>query len=379
MSEIENNIRIPENSEAETRKLKAKAPRKTPRERKKAQLQNPAIGPLLESLKFVAQVQKKSGTAQQQFCAVSGGWVVASNGICTLAAPIELDLQACLHTMQMTDALSKCGQELSIAQLSPSAVSVNSENFKALVACESFENLEFKSPDENTFELSADQSEAFCRAVSVVQGLSTEGASFAHNAGVFIGDEVAVATNGAALIESWHGVPLPYVIVPKSACAVLARLGDQICGFGYSGPSCTFWLRNGGFVQSALFAEAFPPYSKLFDVSANPWTLPLDFFKAVHAVEDFSKTGIVYFDNGFVSSREKESDSTTYKIEGLPNAMAFNAKNLSLVESVMAEATFDTGLNKCVFFGAGSRGVLMGVDLNESSDYNNQFDEEIPF
>lgn len=378
MSAIENDVPIPE-TETEKPKAKAKAPRMTPRERKKAQSQNPAIAPLLESLKFVAQVQKKSGTVQQQFCAVSGGWVVASNGVCTLASPIELDLQACLHTVQMIDALSKCGQELSIAQLSPSAVSVNSENFKALVTCESFENVELKSPDENVFEFSAEQSEAFCRAVAVAQGLATEGASFAHNAGVFVGNEVAVATNGAALIESWHGVPLPHVIVPKSTCTVLARLGDQICGFGYSGPSCTFWLRNGGFVQSALFAEQFPPYSALFKVSANPWTLPPDFFKAVHAVEDFSKTCIVYFDSGFVSSREKECDSTTYRIEGLPDGMAFSAKQLSLVESTMLEAVFDTSSNKCVFFGGSSRGVVMGVDLNESLDYNNQFDEPVPF
>lgn len=359
-------------------KTEAKAKPKHRARRPKATA-NPAAS-LLAALKFVAVAQKKAGTVQQQFGMISGNWAAASNGVLTVATKVEEDLTACPHTYQLIDALSKVGEDLSITQLSPNALAIVSGAFKALVPCVAFGDFEITGPDERCAVIDDRIKAAF----EAVLPLATDGAQHAHLAAVLLQAGSAVATNGHALVEYWHGIDLPPgMLVPKASAVAIAKAGKALTGFGYSGASATFWFEDGSFIKTQLFGERYPHYGQILNVETNPWPLPDEFFKAVHAVESFSKNGIVYFDNGFMSSREDEAEATTYKVEGLPEGMGFQAKYLTTLEHAFKTAHFDKESNKVFFFGDSVRGVLMGVDLKQQASYNPtnnaEFDDDIPF
>jgi len=372
-TQIENNVPIPETT--------SEAPKKRHRARRAKVVVNPAAS-LLAALKFIAIAQKKTGTVQQQFGMIRGNWAASSNGVLTVATKIEEDLAACPHTYQLIDALSKVGEDLSITQLSPTSLAVVSGALRALIPCVAFNEISIIGPDERCAVIDDRIKAAF----EAVMPLATDGAQHAHLAAVFLQAGSAVATNGHVLAEYWHGIDLPPMLIPKASAVAIVKAGKALTGFGYSGPSATFWFEDDSFIKTQLFAEQFPNYQPLFACEGlNPWPVPDEFYKAVRSIESFSRSGIVYFENGMLASNEQETEASTYKIEGLPEGMGFNAKYLLTVEPSFKKVHFDEQSNKAFFFGENVRGVLMGIDRNSATPYNAETsddsneEDDIPF
>lgn len=336
-----------------------------------------AAASLINALKFISVTQKKAGSVGQQHCIISGHWAAASNGILTAASPVEEDLTACPHTLQFAEALLKCGEELNITQLSANTLSVKSGAFKALIPCVDFTELNISGPDERVAAINDRIKQAF-EAVSM---LATDGAQQAHFAGVLLQAGTAVATNGAALLEYWHGLDLPPgLLIPKASAAAIAKAGKPLEGFGFSPSSATFYFEDGSFIKTQLFNERYPNYKLIFPADCNPWPLPEGFFTAVHAIENFSRNGVVYLDENVVSSHEHETEASTYQIEGLPHGMAFNSKYLTMLEHAFNKAEFRKDENRVIFFGENMRGALRGVDLRKEVSYNQtNYEDNIPF
>lgn len=363
-TELESNVALP----PEETKKKPRA-----RRAKKVE-QSETAASLIAALKFVSVAQKKIGTTTQQFCAISGNWIAASNGVLMAGAKVEEDLTACPHTFQLIDALAKCGQELNITQLSENTLSIKSDKFKAQIPCALLHELELTAPDENIAVID-DRIKA---ALENVACLASDTAPNAIHAAIFLTEGSAVATNGFAILEYWHGLNLPPMLLPKASAAAIVKAPGSLVGLGYSGPSATFWFDNGSFIKTQLYGERFPHYQGVFEASVDPWPLPDEFFKAVHAVESFSKNGVVYFDNGVISSRESQEEATTYIVEGLPDNMAFQAKYLISLEHAFKKAHFDLDGNKVYCFGENIRGVLMAIDLKRQPVDNTE-EDDIPF
>jgi hypothetical protein len=346
---------------------------KKPRARraKKAD-QSPAALSLISSLKFISPVQKKNGTIEQQFCGISGGFVAASNEYMMICAPVEDDLCACPNTVQLLDALGKCGHELAITQLSEFELSVKSENFKASIPCVSFANLNLTEPDPNIAVID----DRIKDALTCVMGIATEGDVRAAFASVLLSSGSAVATNGSVLLEYWHGIDLPKIMIPKVAANAIAKANKTLVGFGYSGTTATFWFDDGAFIKTGLFNEQYPNYNILFDDNINPFPLPDDFFKGVHAVESFSKNSTVFFDNGLISSRHQKDEATTYIVEGVPDGMAFNSKYLISVEHAMKSAHFlkNGDKSKVFLFGENVRGIVMAMSVSVAPEHEEALD-----
>lgn len=378
-TQIDNNVPIP-GEEAPAAAPEVTKPKPKHRARRTKATANPAAS-LLAALKFVAVAQKKTGTVQQQFGMISGNWAAASNGVLTVATKVEEDLAACPHTYQLIDALSKVGEDLSITQLSPTSLAVVSGALRALIPCVGFGDLGISGPDERCAVID----DRIKSALECVLPLSTDGAQHAHFAAVLLQSGSAVATNGHLLAEYWHGIDLPPMLIPKASAVAIVKAGKALTGFGYSGSAATFWFEDDSFIKTQLFAEQFPNYQPLFNCEGlNPWPVPEEFYKAVRSIESFSRSGIVYFENGVLASNEQETEASTYKIEGLPEGMGFNAKYLLMVESSFKNVHFDEASNKAFFFGENVRGVLMGIDRNSATPYNgetteDQSEDDIPF
>jgi len=347
--------------------------------RKKTETLQPAKT-LLEALKFIKPVQKRAGTVQQQHCKISGNWIAASDEVMTIATKVEEDLTACPQSTQFEKALKKTGEDLSIVQLSQTALSVASGAFKAVVPCVPPDNLTITPPDEACAVIDDRVKEAF----AMLAPLATEGAPNAAYASVLLQAGSAVATNGHVLVECWHGIDLPPgLLVPKCAVAAIAKANKPLARFGYSGPSATFWFDDDSFIKTYLYGERFPNYAPLFDCEGlNPWPVPEEFFKAVKAIQAFTRNGVVYFENGKLASNELENEASTYIIEGLPEGMGFNSNYLIMVEKAFQKVHFEESQNKAFFFGENVRGVLMGVERQgnfEAPTSGEDYEDDIPF
>ena len=361
MAQIGKDVPLP--SDEEVKETKVEPPKKKHRARhKKADTANPAKG-LLAALKFLKPCQKKTGTVQQQFCCITGNWAAASNDVLTIGVKVEEDLSACPQTTQFEEALKKIGEDVSIAQLSELTLSVVSGAFKALVPCVSFDQLSISGPDERCAFIDDRIKDAF----ATLAPLATEGAPNAAYASVLLQAGSAVATNGHVLAECWHGIDLPPgLLVPKAAVAAIVKAGKPLTGFGYSGPSATFWFDDDSFIKTQLYGERFPNYQPLLECeNMNPWPVPDEFYKAVRSIEAFTRNGVVYFEDGKIASNELENEASTYIIEGLPEGMGFNAKYLLMVEKVFEKVHFEEQANKAFFFGENKRGVIMGIERSD--------------
>lgn len=326
-----------------------------------------AATPLINALKFIAPTQKKAGTVQQQHCIILNHWVIATNGILTAACPVQDDLKACPHSTLLFDALKECGEELVISQLSNVTLSVKSGEFKALIPCATMEELYSAAlaPDAVCATIDNRIKQAF----EAVGGLATDGATAAHYAAILLQGGSAAATNGAGLIEYWHGIDLPPgLLIPKASAVAIIKTDKVLTGFGFSASSATFHFEDGSFYKTQLFNDRFPAYQNLFPLSVDPWPLPPEFWKAVEAIALFSQEGKLYFEDGFIRSHEQEAQASTYKIDGLPDEMGFNAKHLMRVKHAMQTAAFDNVKSEVVFFGENMRGLLKGLDLTARKD-----------
>jgi len=375
---IDSNITLPpeyEATSAEQIKRKSRARKQAAAGKNKAK---PAAS-LLAALKFIAIAQKKTGPTNVQFGHIAHNWAAASDGVLTVAHPIEEDLVACPHTLQFIDALSKVGEELSITQLTANALAVSSGAFRALVPCVGFEDVPISAPDPQCATID----DRIKTALAAVAGLATDGAPNAAYAAVLLQAGSAVATNGAALLESWHGIDLPPgMMLSKRAAVAVAKAGPALTGFGFSASSATFYFENGAFIKTQLYNERYPNYQVVFEVEGlNPWPVPDDFYNGVRAIQSFSPNGNVFFDDGAILSKMHKEEASTYKIEGLPKRMSFSAKLLLSVEHAFKKAHFAPDANKVVFFGENIRGVLMGINLGNEATYNQlgNYEDDVPF
>lgn len=391
--DIDANVPIPGAEEVKPKRRRASPKPKADAAPAVEAAPNPAAG-LLRALKFVSVAQKKVGTPSQQFCNISHHWLCATNGVLTVATPIQEDLAACPHTLSFIDALSKCGSDLAITQLSQQTIAVNSGAFKGLVNCAAFDEIQIPAPDP----MIAQATDAVKQALETVAVLATDGAPKASYAAVLLQGQTAVATNGHALLEAWHGVDLPpNMLIPKLSAVAIAKSGKVLVGFGYSESSATFWFEDGSFMKTQLYNENYPNYKPLVNVDGlKPFALPKEFFKAVKTIESFSEDSVVYFHEGMLKSNMRVEAASTYKIEGLPQGFAFNAKYLLMLESCMKTVSFEATAAgpKAYFFGEMVRGVLMGVAMNaqEKREYEegpkeerrpapnfSDMDDDIPF
>lgn len=322
---------------------------------KKEKEPNPALG-LLNALKFVSICQQKKGEQQDQFCIIANKWIAASNFVLTAATPIAEDFECNAHTYQLIDALKQVQGDLQVVALSENCLSVKSGSFTGLVPCVADGIVDVTGPDSNCASIP----DTLKIALRVGAVLLTENAPSEHLGAVLLQANTAVGTDGAAIIEYWHGVNLPTMLIPRASALAIAKCTKVLTGFGYSGPSATFWFEDGSFIKTRLFESNYPNYRAPLDVEGiNAWPLPDGLFAAVKLLEPFCSTGNIHFNNGLIYSDELESEASSYKLEGVPNDTTFNLKRFLTIAPYAQQAHFYKEKRCFYFFGENVRGALM--------------------
>lgn len=316
---------------------------------------------LLEALKFVAVSQHAQGTPLQTHCRIGNKTVIGFDGGITAGHFIDEILSCCPHTYTLLNALSKCADSISITDTDGGKLSVKSGKFRALVPCLPWEDLPAVEPDPRIATLT----DAVKSALAAVLPVALDGSNVdAFKCAVLLCAGSAVATNGAVILEAWHGIDLPDVLIPKASAQAICKQTKPLTGFGFSANSATFYYEDNSFIKTQLFVDKYPGFQHILDVESNPWPLPGGFFEGVDIASSFSVNNVVYFRDGHICSHVHPAEGASYQVEGIPNDLAFNSIYLKIIREHCHKIQFNiNNRGMALFFGDNVRGAIMKVNV----------------
>lgn len=331
---------------------------------------NPAAG-LIAALKFVSVAQSKWGSVNETFCRLSGQWAAASNGTITAGARIDEDLTACPQTARLLNALRHVDDDMSITQLSENQLSVVAGGFRGVIPCVPAEEIPIPQPDEPVATIDNSIKAGFRAVLKVPDQASAS----AIRAGILLQAGSIVATNGAMILEFWHGIDLPPgILIPKVAAQAVLRCSKPLVKLGFSPSSVTFWFDNGSFIKSQTLPDQYPDYHGALECDYSRMRpVPPEFFDAAAAVGMFSAKGLVFFRSGRIVSDVSDESQSFYLLDGLPEGEGYQAKYLATIAPHAKKMLFANSRNDVpalFFVGKNIRGCVAALKRDAASDGN---------
>jgi hypothetical protein len=335
---------------------KVKKERK-PRAKKQADTN---VGSLIEALKFLSLAQSKAGTDSQTHCQIENHWGIVNNGIISMGVPVEEDLTVCPHTHMFLASLQECKGAVQMTQTASTSLEVKSDSFQAKIDCvESISDYELTCL--NIVDPSiAPITDAVIDAFKCVGKLSTKNSENYVFGSVLLQSGSAVATDGSAILEYWHGVNLPpNLLIPKEAIEIIIKAKKSLKSFGFSDSSMTFYFEDDSWLKTDLVNEPYINYQQLLNVQANAVELPPEFFIGVKSLSPIAQDKIINFDEtGFYTN-----NNARFELLGLPKDIAFSIEYLLDLQEYMVSADFNVEDQQCLFFGNNVRGILKAIEL----------------
>ena len=331
-----------------------------PRKAKQTKDQN--LASLIEALQFICTIQKKDGDLNQTHCNINNGFIYAYNGSVSLGVPITEDLNACPHSMKLLSALKKCTEKVSITQLNSGKLSIKSGKFRAYVECVAADMFPSITPDPNIAAIGPD----IAAGLSAVLPLLVDNppTARAFTGAALLQANSIIGTNGAVLLEYWHGVDLPpNILIPKEAAALISKRDKELIGFGFSHSSATFHYKDGSFIKTQLIEQKYPNTNIFFDGVGDTMDIPDNLFDSISKIKDFASANRIHFKEGCLSTSMQDDDGAIYEISGLPTGFCLNYQYMEMVKDYFKKAWFSEDKVKVNFFGGPCRGVIVGIKL----------------
>lgn len=319
------------------------------------------------ALTFISQhIKSTEGYAGHLY--IGGNWIVAFDGVLEIGFPVEIDLQACPQTGLFKEAMARRGKDLSITTLPSGALSIVSGKMRAVVPCMAPAEYPLLAPDPATVAVD----DTLKTALAGVGSLVSDTAQFVVAASVMLKPGSVVATNRFVILEYWHGFQVPEAQLPKSAVNAVIKTPHKLTGFGASDNSATFWLDNGGFIRTQLYADEYPPTDRLFaklSEGVDPWPAPKGMFEAVENVLPFTdENNVIYLLGDRVTTSLFDGVGAEYEVKGLPENWKFNGQYLMVIKDVAQNVAFiEDGLT--LYF-TGKNGDLMVRGAVSAMEYN---------
>jgi hypothetical protein len=320
---------------------------------------SPTSAALIEALKFVSLAQKKDGNPFQTHCLIANQTIVAYDGVLTAGVKIEEDLSVCVNTLKLIDALERCNKTVSITQVDMARLKVASGAFSAFVPCY-HEDMPLLVPDSPICDIDDRLKTGF----DMIAHLSDDKEQKVVLSSILLKSGSMCSTDGACLLEYWHGIDLPELILPTSFISAIMKVKAPLAKFGYSGNSITFWYENGAWIKTQVYDEEWPPLDHILNQETKPLPLQKGFFEGVMALEAFAEgkeaAKVIYFYENELRTSRTEGEGATYQVEGLPFGPAFSIKKLKRIQHCVKSVDWFSSTG-AYFFGDNLRGVLMGV------------------
>lgn len=317
---------------------------------------------MLDALKFVqGAIQRNGVTPELEHFLIRDGRVTGFNGYMALSAPLPLDIEAMPKADIFHKALQACGTTISISQTPGGRLHIRSGGFSVFVPC--IEKAIFEAvPQGISYPAPPGLAKTFARMLPFVG----DDASRPWAMGLAIGQGAYTATNNVILLQVWDGHQLPPVNCPRFAVAEVARIKeDPVTVMVDPGNSVSFIYGDGRWLRSQVLAVDWPTekMNSILEKPSAPDALPDGFFAGVAALAPFvpeKASSAVYFTaSGMATGQEGSEEGATYLLPGLPAGEAFKHRALMLLEGEIERIDFN--VRPALFFGAASRGALIGM------------------
>lgn len=303
---------------------------------------------LLTALSFIGAAQRSVGSIEQTHCRMFGGWVMASNGIISAAHAVTEDVSAAPATFRMIDALQNAPGAVSVTLLDAARLSVRSGDFQAVVPCVDPSSLPTVSPDGAV---------ALCDnrlrdALDIAGKLVVEGAEKVINCSVQMRSDSVIASNGTVIIEAWHGMSLPpLMIVPKMFITALGKTKKTIARFGCCDFSFTLWFDDNSWLKTQLYPNttSLPNLDQFLNLPATPVPVPKQLFDVVRRLEPFSEDGLVHF----TEDGARVTSGTAFAIDqvkNIPTGLSFSIAGLLSIAPFCETIHFNAAEGITLFF-----------------------------
>jgi hypothetical protein len=290
----------------------------------------------------------------RKFHKIDNRWLVASASCITVGHPIDVDISDSPVGAQLYKALERCKASYSLTQVQ-GGMSLRSGAFRAVVPCQPIENCQIIEPNPPLAPFSAAILDAINKCAVLIKN---QGERFFETS-LLIKANSCVATDSRALIEAWHGINMPEVIIPYDFVVALRKAKAIPTQFGFDDKTFTVYYENGAWITTNIYNERFPQTDRLFTDSQVPKLIPEKFFEAIKAVEPFATENRVYFEDGKVKNIPIE-DCTFFEIPELTATLTINPKYLLLMPEGMKRYSIEDN-SKIYLYGDDLRAVVMGI------------------
>lgn len=316
---------------------------------------------LLLALEFIAVAQRAVGSIEQTHCRLYGGNVMASNGIVSAACAITEDVGTAPATFRLIEALRNSPGAVSVTQIDAERLSVRSGDYQATVPCVEPASVPTVSPDGAV---------ALCDsrvrdALAIAGGLVVEGAEKVVNSTVQMRAQSCVATNGTVIIEAWHGVSMPpLMIVPKMFITALGKIDKTIARLGCCDFSFTLWFDDNSWLKTQLYPNttSLPNLDQFLDLPSVPVPVPKQLFDVVRRLEPLSEDGMVHF----TEDGARVTSGTAFAIDqvkNIPTGLSFSIKGLLQIAPYCETIHFNASEGVTLFFSKSK--MVRGAIVNQ--------------
>lgn len=314
---------------------------------------------LLAAINQLSLILSEEGSPLETHVQLRQGLATAFNGILAAGEPIVEDLIAAPNAYLLKEALSKCGQNFSITQLEE-RLSIKSDKFRALVPCIPLEDLQTAFPDDPSALLNP----SFAASMEAVNSIPEPNEDRIMVRSILVDSGSLIATDAKIMLEHWHGIDLPKLILPRTVIEPLIKNKKKLTEFGFSNSSCTFHYEDKSWFKSQVCAKTWQDVRPILDKKANAHAIPEGLFEALDAIDPFSETGYVYFDSNVVRSHPIGQDTgATYEVYGIPKGPILNIDQLKILRPYIRTIDFLVPNGRyymTIFYGDKCRGAISG-------------------
>ena len=315
---------------------------------------------LIAALRF-ASIATKDNEGKTAFVSIHENLMTAENDTYSLGIKVDVGLELCPQADLFAAALLQCSEQFQLTQVSATAVSIKSGNFRVLIPALSSSDTIECVPDPQCAAIDDRIREAFASCIRV---MSKTGERVYHNA-LLLKSATAVATNGGVAVEHFHGIDLPGPLnIPRRTVDTIVKIGKPLAGFGFSATSVTFYFDDSSFLKTRLIAGDFPNIDTLFDrVTAEPLQIWPQFYAGLDAINAFSNNDTVVFHADYVATHENLDMGASYRVPGIPTGYAFSAAYWKAIEPMATHVYIGSSKEPFAFVGKNVRGLIIGKSL----------------
>lgn len=303
-----------------------------------------------------------------EYASLANNMAVVFSGQLSAGYPIVEELTLRPHLGKLKAALARCGKTLVITETENQNLSIKGDKLRALVPC----HLELMPPNTPDLPMLEGDFDALKEAFKVCGTLATEAGDKIHLASLLLEPNTCTSTNGAAMLQYWHGVNTPPgTVVSKLFAAAIAKQTKKITGLGATwnaeagfASSLTVWFEGGAWIKTQCYNDRWPEIESILANQGEKTDTPIELFEAIEAVTPFAEGKThkrIYFMQDFVQSHVDANVGAQYNVQGLPGGKCFDGKLIGQVAPWVKRIDLTSLEDRAHFVGGEPNNPVRGV------------------